>query len=372
MNDYDTNTRFSSSSEVTKAGEFKPEINRAFVVKDLLKPGEVGMLAGAPGMGKTTITAAIAAHAAQGRDFGGLSVKNAVVIYYAAEDPYGVLCRSHPYMRDPACENAPFYVVHGAPNLLDPEAPRKVAHFATSKMIEHRCDQALIVFDTLNRCIGDADENSSSAMGSVVGHASYIAQTANAAVLFVHHVGNSSQDRPRGSSAFQGNVDFLCILNKAPDSGGGKVVLLNPIKQKNAQELGPLPFKLGSLHIGTDNEGCSVTVPMALPMKATAFTETITANNDNRKPAPKTEQRRADLSRVLFELDATHPGSYSAPSEIAARSGSAFNDVRDNADSLRVAVRRTLEALEKAGTAERCSEGYRISKKPIRNSATEA
>lgn len=90
-----TSSHFSNSSgaTITKAGEFEPKINVPFVVKDILKPGEVGMLAGAPGLGKSTITAAIAAHAAQGRDFGGLSVKNAVVIYYAAEDAYGVLCR---------------------------------------------------------------------------------------------------------------------------------------------------------------------------------------------------------------------------------------------------------------------------------------
>lgn len=114
-----------SAPTITKAGEFRPMINAPFVVKNLFKPGEVAMIAGAPGLGKSTITAAIAAHAAQGRNFGGLSVRNAVVIYYAAEDAYGVLCRAHPYMRDPACAHAPFYVVHGAPNLLDPGYPGK-------------------------------------------------------------------------------------------------------------------------------------------------------------------------------------------------------------------------------------------------------
>jgi len=132
---------------ITKAGEFRPLINVPFVVKNLFKPGEVGMIAGAPGLGKSTITSAIAAHAAQGRHFGGLSVKNAVVIYYAAEDAYGVLCRAHPYMRDPACAHAPFYVVHGAPNLLDPETPEKVARFVSMKQAEHGCDQALVIFD---------------------------------------------------------------------------------------------------------------------------------------------------------------------------------------------------------------------------------
>ncbi|WP_294226198.1 AAA family ATPase [uncultured Shimia sp.] len=344
---------------ITKAGEFRPKLNVPFIVKDLFKPGEVAMIAGAPGLGKSSIMAAGAAHAAQGRDFGGLPVKNAVVIYYAAEDAYGVLCRAHPYMQDPACANAPFYVVHGAPNLLDPEAPEKVAQFVAAKKIEHRCDQALVVFDTLNRCIGEADENSSSAMGTVVGNAAYIAQSANASVVFLHHVGNGNADRPRGSSAFHGNVDSLCLLSKAPEAGPSKVVLLNAVKQKNAQELGPLPFRLDSFKIGTDSEGSAVTVPMAVPMEPNSFAKPKEPSNENRKPAPKTEERRADIERVLFELGNTEPGSFFQPTEIAARSGSAFNEVR-NSDSLRVAVRRALEALEKAGKAEKGAKGYRL------------
>lgn len=149
-----THPEHSPNPIVTKAGEFKPMIDVPFVVKDLFKPGEVAMVAGAPGLGKSTIMAAIASHAAQGRNFAGLSVEKTVVIYYAAEDAYGVNCRAYPYMHDPACANAPFYVVHGAPNLLEPEAPEKIARFVKTKMIEHNCDQSLVIFDTLNRITG--------------------------------------------------------------------------------------------------------------------------------------------------------------------------------------------------------------------------
>ncbi|NVJ64531.1 MAG: AAA family ATPase [Flavobacteriaceae bacterium] len=365
VNTTPSHSRHKPVPTITKAGEFQPTINAPFVVKNLFKPGEVGMIAGAPGLGKSTITAAIAAHAAQGRDFGDLSVKNAVVIYYAAEDAYGVLCRAYSYVRDPACADAPFYVVDGAPNLLDSETPETVARFVTSMMAKHRCEQALVVFDTLNRCIGEADENSSSAMGTVVGNAALIAKQANASVILVHHTGIGNPDRPRGSSAFHGNVDCLCLLNEAPQSGASKVVLLNAIKQKNAQELGPLPFKLASLEIGTDDEGYLVTVPMAVPMEPKSFAKSTRAANDNRSTPSKTEARRADIERVLFELGKTNQGAFFAPTQIAARSGSPFNDVR-NSDSLRVAVRRSLEALEKEGKAERSEEGYRIALgKPI-------
>jgi len=360
------NSQYSSAPAVTKAGEFRPKLNAPFVVKNLFKPGEVSMIAGAPGLGKSTISAAIAAHAAQGRDFGGLSVRKTVVIYYAAEDSYGVLCRAHPYMRDPACANAPFYVVHGAPNLMDAETPEKVARFINAKKAEYGCEQALVIFDTLNRCIGEADENSSSAMGTVVGNATYIAQITHSSVVFVHHVGNGNPDRPRGSSAFHGNVDCLCLISKASVSGSEKVVLLNAIKQKNAQELGSLPFKLAALNIGVDREGCEVTVPMAIPMEPKAFAKALTRTkvaNDNKQPSQDTIERVADIERVLIELAKTDPGCYFSQSEIAERSGSIFNSVRGS-DSLRVAVRRALVALEKAGKAERGTKGYRSSLSP--------
>lgn len=360
-----TTSHFPNSSQplVTKAGEFKPKINVPFVVKDLFKPGEVAMIAGAPGLGKSTITAAIGAHAAQGRDFGGLSVQNAVVIYYAAEDAYGVLCRAHPYLRDPACANAPFYVVHGAPNLMDPQTPEKVARFVSAKKAEHGCEKALVVFDTLNRCIGDADENSSSAMGMAIGNATYIAQSTNAAVVIVHHVGKGNPDSPRGSSAFHSNLDCLCMLNQAPSSGSSKVVLLNPVKQKNANELPPLPFKLEALQVGVDDEGCVVTVPMAKPMEPSLFAKPAKTANDNRQPSPKTKktnERREDIKRVLIELNKSNPGTFYSPTEVAARSGLVFNEMR-HSDTLRTTVRRVLEALEKAGQAECGGKGYRLS-----------
>ncbi|WP_375263555.1 AAA family ATPase [Palleronia sp.] len=358
-----------SLTTITKAGQFVPNIDMPFVVKNLFKPGEVAMIAGAPGLGKSTISAAIAAHAAQGRDFGGLSVKNAVVIYYAAEDAYGVLCRAHPYMRDPACAHAPFYVVHGAPNLLDPETPEKVTRFVAAKMAEHQCEQALVIFDTLNRCIGEADENSSSAMGTVVGNAGYIARVANASVVFVHHTGNGNPDRPRGSSAFHGNVDCLCLLSKSNDDAASKVVLLNAIKQKNAQALGTLPFKLQSLEVGIDSQGCRVTVPMAVPMEPGSFAQSMKADNTNHPPKQNTQERRDDVERVLNELAQSEPGAFFSPTEIAARSGSAFNKIRDS-DSLRRAIQRVLETLEKAGQAERGEKGYRVAHRTITANAS--
>jgi hypothetical protein len=346
----------------TKAGEFQPDLYRPFVVKDLLNPGEVGMIAGAPGLGKTTIMAAIAAHAAQGRNLGKCEVRNTVVIYYAAEDSYGVLCRAYPYMGDPACANAPFYVIHRGENLADPKSVERITAFTRNRMAEHKADQALVVFDTLNRCIGDADENSSSAMATVVANANHIAREVNASVVLIHHVGTGSQDRPRGSSAFHSNLDMLCLLQASDSATASKVVFLKPKKKKNSENMSPIPFQLTSFLVGKDQEGDKVTVPMAVPMAGKSFSQAQPTANTNAKLSPKNDPRCADIERVLNELETGAPGKFHAAPDIGSRSGAIFNAIRDNADSLRKAVRRSLDALEKSGKIERNQTGYRILK----------
>ncbi len=346
----------------TKASDFVPELNRPYVVKNLLWPGEVGMIAGAPGLGKTTIVAALAAHASQGRNFGGLSVRNTLVIYYAAEDPNGVLRRAYPYTSEPAFDTAPFYVVHDAPNLMNPTHVANITAFCAAKKRQHNADRVLVIFDTLNRCIGEADENSSSAMGTVVSNAGRIARATNASVLFVHHVGNGGSDRPRGSSAFEGNVDPLCILKKAPDTGNRKVVFLAAKKQKNAEEIGPIPFELASYHVGFDDDGDAVTFPMARAMEPKVAAKVRAAANANEKPkkaSDSKEARKTDVLRLLKEIAAADPRRAASAVTIGATCGAAFNGDRENPDSLRKAVKRALDALVEEGDIECSPRGYR-------------
>lgn len=346
---------------VTRAPEYKPGLNRPYSIKGLFHPGEVVMIAGAPGLGKTNVVAAACAHVAQGRKFGGRSVQNSLVIYYGAEDPEGVLCRAHPLLRDPACASAPFYVVHGAPDLMAPGSVANVCAFVERKKAAHNCDKAVVVFDTLNRCIGGADENLAATMGTAIGNADRIAKTANACVVLVHHVGVGNSDRPRGSSAQEGNLDGLYILKSAADDHGKEnVVLLMPKKQKNTRPSGPIPFQLASFFVGHDSDGEEITVPYAIALEPGTFPNRATAKNDLKKPDSATAERRDDLVRLLSDLHAQDPARFLTRPEVTERSGAAFNGVRDNKDSLRKAVARALADLVGEGRVEEGTHGYRL------------
>lgn len=346
--------------KVSHAPGYKPQVDVPFVIKGLFNPKEVVMIAGAPALGKTNVVAAACAHAAQGRTFGERSVRRSLVVYYGAEDPEGVLKRTYPILRDPACATAPFFVVHEAPSLLDPNIVSKVRSFVERKKVENECNTAVIVFDTLNRCLGGADENLASTMGAAVGHADQIAKLTNACVVLVHHVGAGNPDRPRGSSAQEGNLDGLYILKPADDCHGSeKVALLVPKKQKNGNPTGPIPFQMKSFFIGRDSDGDEVTVPYAVALEPSAFAKSKPAANDNRKTDNSRAERREDLARTLGVLSKQEPERFFTRPEIADRSGDAFNTVRDNKDSLRKAIGRALDDLVADGRVEANGDGFR-------------
>lgn len=354
------NSNTQPQPKVSHAPSHKPNVNVPFVIKGLFNPKEVIMIAGAPTLGKTQVVAAACAHAAQGRTFGGRSVRRSLVVYYGAEDPEGVLNRAYPILRDPACSTAPFFVVHGAPSLLDPNTVSKVQSFVERKKVENECDRAVIVFDTLNRCLGGADENLASTMGAAVGHADQIAKLTNSCVVLIHHVGTGNPDRPRGSSALEGNLDGLHILKPADLSHGSEeVVLLVPKKQKNGKQTGPLPFKSKSYVIGRDVDGDVVTVPYVVALEPSSFAQPEPAANKNRKSDNNRAERREDLARTLAALRKREPDRFFTRPEIAERSGSAFNTVRENKDSLRKAIGRALDDLLADGRVEANGDGFR-------------
>ncbi|NVO29134.1 AAA family ATPase [Donghicola sp. C2-DW-16] len=354
------NSNMQPEPKMTHAPGYVPQVDVPFAIKGLFNLNEVSMIAGAPALGKTNIVAAACAHAAQGRNFGGRPVRRSVVVYYGAEDPEGVLKRAHPILRDPACATAPFFVVHEAPNLMDPNIVSKVRTVVERKKAENDCDRAVVVFDTLNRCLGGADENLSSTMGTAIGHADQIAKQTNACVVLIHHVGTGNTDRPRGSSAQESNLDGLYMLKPADDCHGPKkIVLLVPKKQKNDQNSGPIPFEMNSFFIGRDSDGDEVTVPYAVALEPSAFAKSKSAANYNRKTDNSRAERREDLARTLGALRKHEPERFFTRPEIADRSGDAFNTVRDNKDSLRKAIGRALDDLVADGRVESNGDGFR-------------
>jgi RecA-family ATPase len=78
----------------------------------------------------------------------------------------------------------------------------------------------LIVFDTLNRFSGGADENSNSAMAQVLAQFEYIASKAKVGVLIIHHSNKAAssngtqhmQESARGAGAITANLRWQAFM----------------------------------------------------------------------------------------------------------------------------------------------------------------
>ncbi len=334
---------------------FRPATNRPYIAKNLLLEAQVSLLVGPPNIGKSSVVAALAASVSTGRALGQIAVKRAAVLYVAAEDPEGIAERGHAFFLNHAADIAHFEI-HGSPvDLTDDATMRQFADAAARFAQQRSAERLMIVFDTLNLCIGKGDENSSHDMSLVIGHAQRLARMTRAHVMIVHHTGLADNGRPRGSSAMHGNIDTLLVLRKVDGQGDSSLVLLCQEKQRSVPKGKPILFEIGSFLVGVDDEGDRITVPVARPAEMTS--SLLAKVSEPAKPTGEGEARIRELSRVLLALRAKGPSTFHEARTLCGMVGEGFEGVRTNPDSLRKAVRRALDALVGAGKAETDGNG---------------
>lgn len=337
------------------AAKFRPDLNRPYLAKNLLLENQVSLLVGPPNIGKSSVVAALAASISTGRAVGKMPVKRAAVLYVAAEDPNGIAERAYGYFQSEAADVADFEIYGWPVDLSDEREMDSFAREAVELVKRRAADRLLIVFDTLNLCIGDSDENSARDMGRVVGHAQMLARKTRAHVMIVHHTSVADNGRPRGSTAMHGNIDTMLVLRKVEGQGDETLVLLTQEKQRSVRKGKPLLFEVGALYAGEDDDGEKITVPIARPAELTS--SLIAEFATKGKGGGEADARAAEVMRVLTALHAKSPTIYYEARTLSKMVGEAFESVRPNADSLRKAVRRALAALIDAGKAETDGNG---------------
>ena len=350
--------------------KFRPEINRPYLAKNLLLEAQVSLLVGPPNIGKSSVVAALAASISTGRALGKIAVKPGCVLYVGAEDSNGIAERGYGFFQTHAADIADFEIYGQPVDLTDEGGMKEFAGAAALFARQRRAERMLIVFDTLNLCIGDGDENSSRDMSRVIGHAQRLARMTRAHVMLVHHTSLADNGRPRGSSAMHGNIDTMLVLRKVDGQGDSSFVLLTQEKQRSVPKGKPILFEIGSFFIGVDDEGERITVPIARPAEMTP--SLLAKVNEAVKPGGDGEARIKEVSRVLLALRAKGPATFHEARTLCAMVGEGFEGVRSNPDSLRKAVRRALDALIGIGKVETDgSGGYRAANSSDRKSEPE-
>lgn len=216
----------------------KPASKPNWLVDDLIAQGDLCMMIGEPGKGKSWIAMALAVAIAEGQGtFLGrsISTSNSRVLYVDEENPEALI----PYRLNKLGLRA------GQSNVryLHQQGVRVDKHpeFILEEALDF--DPAIIILDSLTR-IHTVDENHAGEISALFNDGIVpLARTTGSTVLLLHHVNktdsSSSFTRARGSSDLSGVIDTGLDLR---DSGGALV--LHHYKSRWVAEGGSIHLKI--------------------------------------------------------------------------------------------------------------------------------
>jgi hypothetical protein len=110
------------------------------------------------------------------------------------------------------------------------------------------------MIDTMSRVIGAGDEDKASDISSLVQAVNEIQRQTGAAVALIHHVGLTDGSRGRGSSNQRASWDVELLVQAE-----GRFGTVSAPKQREKEQLPPIPFAAVVVEIGTRQDGKTIT-----------------------------------------------------------------------------------------------------------------
>ncbi len=273
---------------VMRLAECAAEQPRPGLVKGLIRPGDVVLVIGPPGAGKSVFAPYLAHRIATGLPVFGRRVRAAPVVYVAAEDASGLILRGAALLR--VMGDAPgFHLVPSGIDLMTtPAAGDPMPHDATElRRLAVRVGAGAIVIDTLAASFPGLQENEAAPMDHVVRVARYLAAT-GAAVILLHHVAKAGGTTPRGHGRLDGDAD-LTLLIETQEGSDVRTVRIG--KNRSGSSLDRFTFRIRAEHLGYDEDGDAITAPIAEE-------EDEQAGAPSRKVAA--ERRLSDANTILI------------------------------------------------------------------------
>jgi len=241
----------------------KASASITWLVKGVVPADSIGLLFGGSGTFKSFIALDMALHVAHGMKWLGRKTTKGPVIFIAAEGGAGLWRRIEAWhkQRGLSWRGIEFYVVPVAVALLTDA--KSIVSAAQSVGVK----PALVTVDTLAQTF-DGEENSASDMSA------YLRALNNSfralwqcVVMVIHHSGHQATERPRGSSAIRGNVDFLLGVFREEAQ---MIANLECHKQKDGELFDAVSFDLTSQTLAVDSDGDAVTSLVAAHINSAA------------------------------------------------------------------------------------------------------
>ena len=214
----------------------------AWLIDRLLVARGLNVLYGPSGGGKTFLALDWSLCIAAGRAWYGRPATAGAVLFIAAEGAGGLHRRVAAWQQARQQHHvARIRFLPNAVNLLEPTDVDR-ARRTIDTLSE---PPALVVIDTLARCMVGGDENAARDVGLFIDNVDTLRRDTGAGTLVVHHTGKTGDDE-RGSSALRGAADLMAALR--PDGANYR---LECTKAKDAE-----PFDPWTLHLDEAAESC--------------------------------------------------------------------------------------------------------------------
>ena len=234
---------------------------RPYIVKGLVRPGDVGAIIGPPGAGKSMLAPMMGYRVALGLPVFGMRSRPGRVLYMAAEDVDGMS------LRVKALEGELGHTDNFG--LVDISNLRDDAESADLMATVRTWKPTVVVVDTVGAAWAGMSENDSAEMGIVVALSRRIAET-GASVVLVHHTAKQSDGTPRGHGSLNGTLDWCLVLGDKTDDG---IVRCKVAKNRAGTSDLDIAFSQRAVTLGHDEDGDPLTAPMAVELAARPLAE---------------------------------------------------------------------------------------------------
>lgn len=238
-------------------------MNVSWLVKGLIPRDSLGMVFGGSGTYKSFISLDLALHVAHGIDWTGRRTESGPVLIVAAEGGAGIYKRIVAWHQHHGLKRANNIFVCITPLILSEAHSLEVLRSSIEQMPR---PPALVIIDTLAQTFAGVENDSSDVSAYLRSINSEIRAEFNTSVIIVHHSGHTVSERPRGSSALIGNLDY--ILGVFRPEGDERTARLSVIKQKDSDKIDDLFFDLQYIILGADEDDEEISSLVACHNKA--------------------------------------------------------------------------------------------------------
>jgi hypothetical protein len=242
-------------------GRFLGPVGYTWLVEDVVPLGEITLVYGDSGTGKSFDMFHMAMCVARGEQFNGRNVEPGLVVYVAAEAGKGFAKRKIAYSIQHQLEPAnplPFYLCTKRPNFFHDDLDA-VALIEEIKAVaaSYNIPLRLIVIDTLSALAPGMNENASQDVSMVRKRLVMLQEQFEAAVILVHHKpkgGNTPRGHGSLTADFETTIEFETLSDlKTPE---GKTIHKATVRKQREGKNGiAWSFTLPVIEVGKNKWG---------------------------------------------------------------------------------------------------------------------